>query len=109
MGSKSQFRCNNCEALVKGDSALIAHYRSEHPEDGWGLWDIIGETGDAFADGAMQHLAAKFQSRSDEWERERLELKAKADAYDKHVPRFNKLARAMSIIEQVLETARAEN
>lgn len=94
--------CNACDEPLPNEDAVIAHYRREHKEDGWGLWNICGKTGDAFADTTVNHLWQRLKD-------EGVKLQAaqsKAEAYDKLLERWNALCRALQIGNSAMEAYR---
>lgn len=98
-----KFRCNACHVGQVSEAAMIAHYRKEHPEQGYSLWGAIGKLGDPFADGAMETLSEYRSARIKMLEEERVELAAKAKAYDELVPRWNRLAKAVQIVRLAID------
>lgn len=100
----TNYRCNDCEYGFAGKKAFIAHYRKEHPENGYGLWDAIGDLGDEFANGAMRTL----QERNKHFLSEQQELLLSRTKVNEHailVERFNQLAEHMRILHSVAELA----
>jgi hypothetical protein len=103
---RKNYRCNQCgdAAMFNTTAQMIAHYRKEHPEDGYGLWDAIGDLGDKFANGAVEGMRERARALQ-----ERLtKAEAKAKAYDALVPRYDALIRCVQIIKPALESAIAE-
>lgn len=101
---KKNYRCNICdepEALFHTRPQMIAHYRKQHPQDGYNLWDAIGELGDAFSNKAMADLRFAMGTG-----REQLaKAEGKAKAYDDLVRRYNALIRAVQIIKPAVDGA----
>jgi len=85
-----KYRCN-CDAEFNSIKAMTAHYRKEHPDDGYSCWDQIGDLGDAFANKAMQHLWDKYRAARD--------FEAK---YDCLARQFNELASKLNTIKQII-------
>lgn len=102
MSKRYPFCCNHCDKddIVSKDD-LIKHYRKEHQDNAYGLWDILGTTGDAFADNAMEHV----EKGHAEIGRRLTDAENKARAYDELVPRFQVLGRALRIVTDAAETA----
>ena len=95
--------CNNCDEPLPTKDAVIAHYRREHPEDGWGLWDICGETGDKFADSTANAIWQKLKDQNVQLS----EARSKAEAYDKLLAQWNALCRALHIGAMAMDEYRS--
>lgn len=84
-------------------NAAIKHWRTAHPDDGYGCWDSLGSIGDAFSTQVIEHYREKLK-RSDDKLRAAEE---KAKAYDALVPRFRSLGRFLRASKDAYDAAAA--
>lgn len=50
------YRCSVCGADIRSKKELIRHFRIDHPDNPFGLYDILGTIGDPFADAALKQV-----------------------------------------------------
>ena len=97
--------CNICDEprkLFGSLAEVIKHYRKNHPDSGYSLWDIGGDLGDRLANSAVKELQDRLLADG-----ERLrECQAKAKSYDELRERFGALCRALQIGHSAMEAYR---
>lgn len=94
--------CNICDEprrLFGTLKEVIAHYRKEHPDNGYGLWEIGGDLGDRFSNTAMEEMKRIHREQSEALQRSL----GKAKAHDALLERWNALCRALQIGQSALE------
>jgi hypothetical protein len=94
--------CNNCDEPLPSKDAVIAHYRREHPDDGYGLYDICGDVGDPLGTSGLKRMWAErakyMQTEAD--------ARAKAKLYDELLAKWNGLCRALHIGREAMNAYR---
>ncbi len=88
--------CNICDEPRKLFASLrevVTHYRKEHPDEGYSLWDIGGDLGDRIGNSAMNNMRERVQAA----EKRMREVESKAKQYDTLRDRFSALCRALQI------------
>lgn len=98
---RMNWRCT-CDYGCKTKAQLIAHHRREHPEDAYGLWDMCGDLGDAFANSAMKTLEEKNKNSLQRFH----ETEATAKAYAELTDRYTALIHAVRIGDEALQMYR---
>ena len=98
------YRCS-CGVQFDTKKAMVAHYRKQHPDNGYGCWDQIGDIGDKFANDAMEAC----QKRTSAAHNEVRELKAALVKYENMGARVNELVSAMNAIGFVIDNLRRGN
>jgi hypothetical protein len=102
-GENMEFRCT-CGKEIATEKKMIEHYKAEHPDNPWGLWDQIGTIGDPWADKAM----AVYRDKLAHYMKKCDEHYAKAKECDAAVARYNRMARCFNLISGAIDLAASD-
>jgi hypothetical protein len=100
----SNYRCN-CGKELDSKKEMIEHYRQNHPNDPFGLYDMLGTIGDSFADHAIQISRQHWHDVRDRTEKIEADLKDTKAAYEKVAFAYKQLANAGSAAINALMNA----
>ncbi len=109
----SKYECSICHEKIDNKKKFIDHYKEEHPQEGYLLYDSIGTTGDAFTDNIILHFRKKIDGLEKNAVRDKTAISNIESKYrevtEKHnllVFRYGKVASTISVITELVRSVK---
>lgn len=107
MSKKSnKYRCGVCGFETNTIESLSKHYRKQHPNDAYKMYDDVGTVGDAFADKYIETLKNNLKASRDNSEVHELkkETKELREILQEVISDNNKSGNALLAIKYILDS-----